>query len=327
MTTYAVVGSNCFTGSHIVDALLADPGNDVIGVSRSPEYSAAFLPYRQRDASRFRFHQLDIVRRFGELIELLDAVKPHVVIHVAALSEVALSHERPVEYFDTNTLSVVKLCDHLRRRPYLKRYVQISSAEVFGSCDVPATEETLFHPSTPYAASKAAADMYLETLIRSFDFPATLIRSTNVYGAHQQLYKIIPRTILYLKQGKPIELHGGGRAKKSFIHIRDVVDGLLLAIDRGSSGTYHFSVPSDQTVVEVVRQICGWMGHEFERATRIVGERLGQDTRYWLDCSKAEDELGWKATMPFEDGVKEVIEWIEREGVAMQREPLVYVHK
>lgn len=327
MTTYAVIGSNCFTGSHIVDALLAEPGHDVIGVSRSPEYDAAFLPYRRRDTSRFRFHQLDFVQQFGELSDLLEAVKPQVVIHVAALSEVALSHKRPVEYVETNTLSVVKLCDHLRRCSYLKRYVHISSAEVFGSCETPATEETLFHPSTPYAVSKAAADMYLETLIRSFNFPALLIRSTNVYGAHQQLYKIIPRTILYVKQGKPIELHGGGMAKKSFIHIRDVVRGLRLAIERGTPGAYHFSVSSEQTIADVVRQICGWMGYEFERATRVVGERLGQDARYWLDCSKAERELGWRPEISFEQGVKEVIEWLEREEDGLQHESLVYVHK
>lgn len=327
MTTYAVIGSNCFTGSHFVDAVLADPEHQVIGVSRSPEYPAYFLPYTQRAASRFRFYQIDMVRRPGELLDLLDRVQPEVVIHVAALSEVALSYERPVEYFETNTLSVVKLCDHLRRRSYLRRYVHISSAEVFGSCTAPVTEATLFNPSTPYAASKAAADLYLQTLIDFFGFPALLIRSTNVYGRHQQLYKIIPRTILYLKRGKTIELHGGGHAIKSFIHIRDVVQGALLALERGRPGTYHFSVPSPQTVADVVRQICEWMGYEYARATRVIEERLGQDARYWLDCSKAEQELGWKPAIPFEPGVRDVMEWLDEHQAAMQDEPMVYLHK
>ncbi len=327
MTTYAVIGSNCFTGSHIVEALLADPEHRVIGVSRSPEYPAYFLPYQQRDTSRFRFHQIDIVRRPADLLNLLDSVQPDVVIHVAALSEVALSYERPVEYFETNTLSVVKLCDHLRRCSYLRRYVHISSAEVFGSCKAPATEDTPFYPSTPYAASKAAADMYLQTLIDFFGFPAILIRSTNVYGRHQQLYKIIPRTVLYLKLGKTIELHGGGKAMKSFIHIRDVVRGMMLALEQDRIGTYHFSVPSEQTVADVVQQICEWMGCDVARSTRLVGERLGQDARYWLDCSKAHRELGWSAQVPFEEGVREVIEWLEANDVVMQHEPLVYVHK
>jgi len=324
---YVVLGSNCFTGSHIVDALLNDPSNQVIGVSRSPEPKDLFLPYKRRQAANFQFYQIDLVRGFAPLVRLLDEVKPQVVINVAALSEVALSNERPVEYFDINTLAVVKLCNYLRTCSYLERYVHISSAEVFGSCDLPVTEEALFNPSTPYAVSKAAADMYLNALIKNFGFPAVLIRSTNVYGKHQQLFKIIPRTVIYLKLGKVIELHGGGKSIKSFIHIRDVVQGLRLAIERGRPGAYHFTVVSPQTIADVVYQICRWMGYDAGRATRVVGERLGQDARYWLDCSKANRELGWAPQVPFEQGVREVIEWVETHWAAIQQEPLVYVHK
>ena len=324
---YVVIGSNCFTGSHIVDALLNDPDNQVIGVSRSPEYKDFLLPYKQRSATNFRFHQIDIVRRFDELIRLLDEVKPPFVINVAALSEVALSYERPAEYFETNTLAVARLCNYLRTCSYLERYVHISSAEIFGSCAEPVKEDAPFRPSTPYAVSKAAADMYLDTLLKNFNFPVTITRSTNVYGKHQQLYKIIPRTAIYLKLGKTIELHGGGKAMKSFIHIRDVVRGVILAIERGKLGTYHFTVASDQTVADIVRQICTWMGYDSESATRVVGERLGQDPRYWLDCSKAVRELGWSPRVAFNDGVKEVIAWIEDNWEAVIEEPLVYIHK
>lgn len=324
---YVVIGSNCFTGSHIVDALLDDRDNQVVGVSRSPEHKGFFLPYKQRPTTEFRFHQIDIVRRFDELTRLLDEVKPLVVINVAALSQVALSHERPAEYFETNTLAAVRLCNYLRTCSYLERYVHVSSAEIFGSCMKPVKEDAPFRPSTPYAVSKAAADMYLNTLLQNFNFPVTITRSTNVYGKHQQLYKIIPRTVIYLKLGKTIELHGGGKAMKSFIHIRDVVRGVMLAIERGKPGTYHFTVASDQTVTDVVCQICRWMGYDFESATRVVGERLGQDPRYWLDCSKAKQELGWAARVPFEQGVREVLEWIESNWAAIQQESLVYIHK
>lgn len=324
---YAVIGSNCFTGSHIVDALLAEPDNRVIGISRSPEYKDIYLPYKQRRGNNFRFCQINIVHHFDQLVRLLKEVRPQVVINVAALSEVALSIERPVEYFETNTLTVVRLCNYLRTCSYLERYLHISSAEIFGSCDKPVDEETLFHPSTPYAASKAAADIYINTIIKNLGFPATLIRSTNVYGKHQQLFKIIPRIVINLKLGKTIELHGGGKAMKSFIHIRDVVGGLRLAIERGKPGTYHFTVASDQTIADIVRQICTWMGYSFESATRVVDERLGQDARYWLDCSKAERELGWVPQVPFEQGVREVIEWIETNWAVIQQEPMAYIHK
>ncbi len=328
MRSYVVIGSNCFTGSHVVDALLGQhPEARVIGVSRSPEYKPLFLPYRQRPAANFRFFQIDMVRSFDRLVELLEGTKPQVVISVAALSEVALSNERPVEYFETNTVAMVNIANYLRTCHYLERYVHISSAEVFGACSVPLPEESRFNPSTPYAASKAAADMYLNTLIQNFDFPAILIRSTNVYGKHQQLFKSIPRTIIYLKLGKVIELHNGGKAIKSFIHIRDVLRGLMLALERGKSGTYHFSVSDNQTVQDVVRTICERVGRDFDASTRIVGERLGQDARYWLDCSKAVRELGGGPQVRFEEGFDEVITWIAERWQEIRVEPLEYRHR
>ena len=327
MKVYAVLGSNCFTGSHIVDALLSDPENRVIGISRSPEYKDFFLPYKSRAGRDFRFCQIDMVRRFDDLVKLLDEVKPQVVINVAALSEVALSNDRPAEYFETNTLCVVRLCAYLRSCDYLESYVHISSGEIFGSCDAPVTEEDRFSPSTPYAVSKAAADMHLNTLLKNFGFPVYIIRSTNVYGQHQQLFKIIPRTVIYLKMGKTIELQGGGGAAKSFIHIRDVVRGLMLAAGHGVPGTYHFSMAGEESIADIVRRICGIMGHDFEIATRSVGDRLGQDARYWLDCSKAKQELGWGPKEDFQQGVREVIDWVEDNWEKIQLEPLSYVHK
>lgn len=329
MTRYAVIGSNCFTGCHIVNALLERAGTKVVGLSRSPEKSKLYLPYKRRAglAGRFRFVQMDSVRQSDELIELLDELRPNVVINVAALSEVGLSNYSPVEYFEINTTAVVKLANALRERDWLERYVHISSAEIFGSLAEPATEEDKFNPSTPYAVSKAAADMYLNVIARNFGFPAVLIRSTNVYGAHQQLFKIIPRTVIRVRQGEVVELHGGGTSKKQFIHIRDVVDGLLATLDRGAVGTFHFTRHSEDTVADVVRTVCEQMGHNFEESSRVVGERLGQDTAYTLDTTRAERDLGWTPRVPFDQGVRETIEWIDMNWRAVLREPHVYHHK
>jgi dTDP-glucose 4,6-dehydratase len=323
---WAVIGSNCFTGSHIVDALLDDPENEVVGVSRSPECPPLFRPYARHQSPRFTFHRIDSVRQFDALTSLLDRVRPAVVVNVAALSEVGLSNERPVEYFDINTNAVVRLCHHLRRCEYLERYVHVSSAEIFGSCNRPVAEEAPFRPSTPYAVSKAAADMFINVLIRNFGFPATIVRSTNVYGARQQLFKIIPRTIIYLRLRRTIELHGGGRAIKHFVHIRDVVRGILQAVERGGAGTYHFTSDNDATVADVVARVCRLMDRRFEDATSPVAERQGQDARYWLDASMARRELGWCEQETFDDGVRETIEWIDRYWDDVRRLPLTYVH-
>lgn len=327
-STYVVIGSNCFTGSHLVEALLGDPANVVVGISRSPEPETLFLPYTSRGSGRFERYQLDVVRQFAALTSLLDELQPSHLINVAALSEVALSHTSPVEYFETNTLAVVRLCHFLRTRPYLRRYVQISSAEVYGSCDRPVVESAPVRPSTPYAASKAAADLYVATLVRNFGFPALIVRSTNVYGKHQQLFKIIPRAIISVLQGKKVQLHGGGRAIKAFVHVRDVVRGALAAIREGTPGSvYHFSTDDDRTIAEVVRRVAELMGRRFETIAEPVEERLGQDARYWLDCTKAQRELGWSPQIPFDDGLREAIAWIEQHWDAIVREPLEYIHK
>src|SRR3970040_1096225 len=106
--TYVVIGSNCFTGSHIVDAFLEASRRKVIGISRSPEYRDLFLPYKRHGGSNFWFYQLDLVRDFDQVLSLLDEMKPRVVVNVAALSEVGLSNTSPVEYFAINTLAVVR---------------------------------------------------------------------------------------------------------------------------------------------------------------------------------------------------------------------------
>ena len=286
-----------------------------------------FLPYKKQDLDRFEFHQIHLTSQFDKLTELMDKIRPQKVINVAALSEVGLSNFSPVEYFETNTLGTVRLCHHLRTAGYLDQYIHISSAEIFGSCPDPLSETDLFNPSTPYAVSKTAADMFINTLIRNFDFPATLIRSTNVYGVHQQLFKIIPRTVIYIKTGKTLELHGGGGAVKSFIHVRDVVAGLMQTLAQKKTGTFHFSVPSSITIAQIVETVCRLMGADFNTVTQKVGERLGQDARYLLDCTRARKELGWKPEMDFEAGVMAVIQWIHDNWEQIQQEPLEYIHK
>lgn len=325
---FAVIGSNCFTGSHLVDALLEERTNYVLGLSRSPEKNSLFLPYLERRTNRFQFHQVDLYRESAKLLAYLDDYQPSIIINVAALSEVGLSNFQPVEYFETNTLGVVSLCNGLRTRPYLKRYVQISTAEVYGTCTEPLKENAPINPSTPYAVSKAAADLYLLALYRNFGFPIQLIRSTNVYGEHQQLFKIIPRSIIYLKQGKKIELHGGGRAIKTWVHVRDVVNGIKQAVEMGTPGEiYHFSDMNSMSIESLVRTICELMNYDFGAHTTSSSERMGQDAQYLLDYEKAKRKLNWSPKIKFVDGLRETIRWVEDNWKEMGSQPLEYVHR
>ncbi len=328
MQKYAVIGSTCFSASDLVDALLEDPSNLVAGISRSPEKSALYLPYKARQTENFKFYQLDLIRQPDELISLLDEIEPAYIINYAALSEVYISNQSPLDYFNINTSAVVNLCSQLRERKYLKFYVHISSAEIYGPCQKPVTESAPLNPTTAYAASKAAADFYLLTAFKHFSFPVIIIRSTNVYGKHQQLYKIIPRTAIYLTEGKKIEMHGGGKAVRVFIHIRDVTRGIMKAMQYGKPGNiYHFSTDNRDSIAEVVERMCQLMGYDFKASTVIVEGRPGQDSRYLLDYSKSKNELGWSPQVPFDDGLREVISWVRDNWPEISREPHTYIHK
>lgn len=113
---------------------------------------------------------------------------------------------------------------------------------------------------------------------------------------------------------------------KSFIHIRDVVAGLMLAMEKQAMGTFHLSDPSDTTIRQVVALVCQQMGKPFDDVVRIVGERPGQDSRYWLDCTRAHQELGWRPVVKFDDGVRETLAWIDRHWDVLQHQPMDYIH-
>lgn len=328
MKKVLVIGSNSFSGSDFIDLLLEEGGYEVLGVSRSPEKSALFLPYKKRKGAPFRFAQVDLNRDLEKLKKLLDEFRPEYIVNFAAQSEVAPSWENPHHWFQTNAVALTQLVNHLKDLKYLRRYVHISSPEVYGTCEGMIREDAPLNPSTPYAASKAAGDLSLFTFYKNFAFPLVMIRATNVYGAHQQLFKIIPRSIIRIQTNQIIELHGGGKAVKSYIHIRDVSRGELLAMEKGRLGEiYHLSPDQGVAVREVVERICSRLQIDPRKATRDVEERLGQDKAYTIDSTKARRELGWAPQIDLTTGLAKTIDWVRSELSQIEREPLHYVHK
>jgi dTDP-glucose 4,6-dehydratase len=163
---------------------------------------------------------------------------------------------------------------------------------------------------------------------RQFGFPLVTVRATNVYGARQQLFKIIPRSVIYVKLGRVIPLHGGGRAVKSYIHVRDVSRGELAILERGEpGGIYHLSPDAGVAVREVVRLICERLGRDFGEATTVVDERPGQDAAYVIDSTRARTELGWLPQIGMEEGLAEVVSWADDYWEETAALPLEYQHK
>ncbi len=324
---FAVVGSNSFSGATFVAELLAED-TEVIGISRSPEPADVFLPYKWTEHDRFVFHRLDLNHDLDRIMEVLDEFRPAYVVNFAAQSMVAQSWEHPEDWFMTNTVSMVKLHDRLRTRDYLKKYVQISTPEVYGSTSGIVREDAPFNPSTPYAVSKAACDMSLMTFFKAYGFPVVFTRAANVCGPGQQLYRIIPRTIFCILSGEKLRLQGGGTSVRSFIHMRDVSQATIAAARRGTPGSvYHISTDRRVTIRELVEMICSMMKVSFEDHVEVTASRLGQDAAYLLDWSRARDELGWSPRISLEEILEETIAWMKDNWEVIRRQPREYVHK
>jgi len=327
--TVVVIGSNSFSGSHYIDFLLEKTNYNILGISRSPENKEIFLPYKNNpNRSRFTFHQLDLNKDIDQIILLIDELQAEYIVNFASQSMVGQSWDNPDHWYNTNVLSTVKLTNSLKDKDYLKKYVHVSTPEVYGSCSGSVKEDNPFNPSTPYAGSRAAADDFIYMLIKQFNFPAVFTRAANVYGPGQQLFKIIPRAIIYSKLGKKIPLHGGGNAKRAFIDIRDVCEATLQIMEKAKPGdVYHLSTNTLISVRDLVSIIVNKLGKSFDEVAEVVETRRGLDDAYILDSTKAKIEFNWQPKINLEEGINQTINWINNNWEIILKENLEYIHK
>lgn len=325
---YLVLGSNSFSGASFVNFLLGQ-GEEVIGVSRSPEPHRAFLPYRWFGRDRgFRFRRLDLNTQLDEIMDLVRTERPEYVVNFAAQSMVAESWKNPDHWFMTNVVATVRMHERLRHCNFMRKYVHVTTPEVYGSTNGFIREDAPFNPSTPYAVSRAAADMSLRTYFEAYRFPVVFTRAANVYGPGQQLYRIIPRTILFILLGRRLQLHGGGASRRAFIHIRDVSDATRrIAREAPLGETYHISTNEIVTIRELVERICHKLGASFEGSVEIVGERLGKDAAYMLDSTKLRSTFGWRESVSLDAGLGECIAWVKENLEELKQQPFEYIHR
>lgn len=325
---YLVLGSNSFAGSCFVDYLLTQE-HQVIGISRSPEPSAVLLTHAKNpNHSSFTFHQFDINQHLNEIKTIVNTFKPQYIVDFAGQGMVAESWQQPEQWYETNIMSKVKLHDFLRTCDFLERYVRISTPEVYGDMPPNATEEQSYNPSTPYAVSHAATDMSLMAFHRQYDFPVSVARFANFYGPHQQLYRIIPRTIIYSLIGKKLQLHGGGKSERAFIYGADVASGIDAVIHKGKIGeVYHFSSEQPVSIANLVREIASTVGVDFDSLVEVSEDRPGKDALYSMSIDKAVTELNWKPTTSLAYGIDKTVSWVKENIESIKNYPLEYVHK
>jgi dTDP-glucose 4,6-dehydratase len=287
---------------------LSEIGIEHFGIGRSGPKPK---PLWQVD-HHYRFWALHLVDQLSAYLALLDTEKPDTVVNFAAQGEGAASFGSDAHhYYTTNTVALVNLVEAIRQRPYINRFVQIGSSEVYGSVTKPSDENARLQPSSPYAISKAAFDQHLEIMHRVHGFPANVIRPSNAYCPGQQLHRIIPKAILCALGGQKLQLHGGGKSEKSYLHADDLSRAIVTVLERGTKGRIYNCGPDEPTAIRTVAVlVAAACNVKFEDLVQEAPERQGQDGRYWLDSS-ALKALGWQQIVELEHGINGMVEWVK----------------
>lgn len=232
------------------------------------------------------------------------------VVHFAAESHVDRSIYDPAPVIQTN-VSGTSVLLQVARKVGIQRFVHISTDEVYG--DMPqgayAREDSPLKPSSPYSASKAAADLLVYSYVRTFGFPALITRSSNNYGPYQFPEKFLPLMITNALANKPLPIYGDGKQQRDWLHVEDNCRGILAVLERGVIGEVYniggLEVEENLTMAKRLLRVT----NRPESLLSYVKDRPGHDRRYALDCGKMEKELGWKPVVSLEAGLQQTIDW------------------
>lgn len=318
--TYAILGGGGSFGIHCATYLLdhADPAK-VVGIGRNPLRPEPFsLGVERRD--RYEYRTFHVVSEQDMLLEYLDELRPDVIVNFAAQGEGAASWRHSWRFFDTNATALCRLYEALswENRPHAwtanLRFVHIGTSELYGSVDAPAREDAPIVPSSPYAASKAAFDLYLLAMQKAGrGAPMNILRPSNCYCPGQLLHRIIPRAIVAGLTGQKVPLHGGGRAKKSYLHARDLARAIHMVSEADVAGRVYNVGPVDPTSIADVAQHCAAaVGKPLDEVFEVAPERVGQDSQYWLDSFAIRRDVGWAQEIGWIEGLLEMVEWADK---------------
>ena len=301
-----VTGGLGFIGSNFILKLLRDSDEYHITNVDAELYGSNIKNVSEiKDSLNYEFVKGNITNRrlMEELISKCDAV-----INFAAESFVDRSIIDPNSFLVSNIRGTFTILDIITKQK--KRLVQISTDEVFGSLKSgTADEKSVFNPSSPYAATKASAELLINSYVKTYNSDVVITRCTNNYGPRQYAEKLIPKTIILAKQNKKIPIYGKGTNVRDWIYVDDHCDGVLTTFLKGKSGeSYNISANNEINNFVIVKKILELI-NKSEDLIEFVEDRPGHDFRYSMSSNKISKELGWKPKISFEKGIKKTVEW------------------
>ena len=261
---------------------------------------------------KFKFIRADIAGREA-IYGIFEAERPDIVVNFAAESHVDRSIEDPAIFLKTNVMGTQVLLDACRKYG-ISRYHQVSTDEVYGDLpldrpDLFFTEQTPLHTSSPYSASKAAADLLCNAYHRTYGLPVTISRCSNNYGPYQFPEKLIPLMIANALADKPLPVYGQGLNVRDWLYVEDHCVAIDQILERGQVGqTYNVGGHNEMRNIDIVKLICRALGKP-ESLITYVTDRKGHDMRYAIDPTFIHEQLGWLPATKFSDGIQRTIEW------------------
>ena len=310
---YLITGGAGFIGSNFLHYMTSTYNDDMFYCIDALTYAGNYNNIKNLEGkSNFKFIHGDITDK--ELIDkLFNEYNFDYVVNFAAESHVDNSIKNPSIFLTTNILGTQTLMDACRKYG-IKRYHQVSTDEVYGDLpldrpDLLFKETNPIKASSPYSASKAGADLLVLAYHRTFKLPVTISRCSNNYGPYQFPEKLIPVVISKALNNESIPVYGNGLNVRDWIHVHDHNVGVDMIIKNGRDGeVYNLGGHSEKTNLEVVKTILHELGKP-ESLITYVTDRPGHDLRYAIDSTKTEEELGWKLTYDFNQGIKDTVKW------------------
>ena len=317
-----ITGGAGFIGARLVRMAVSE-GYDVVNVDALTYAASLSAVWDLEEMPNYTLEPADVTD-MAAMTRVLQTHQPDAVMHLAAESHVDRSIEGPATFAQTNMMGTFTLLEAVRSywegrgSPETFRFHQISTDEVFGALgeDGTFTETSRYSPNSPYAATKAAADHLVRAWHTTYGLPTLVSHASNNYGPGQNPEKLIPLTLTRAIAGEPIPVNGSGHQVRDWLYVDDHANALLTIIEHGTVGRdYNIGRGCELRNIDLVRTLCRQL--QLRRPSRVpytdlithVADRPGHDFRYALDTSRIEQELGWTASTPLEDGMAAAIDW------------------